>query len=125
MASTNEPITSFMVQGMSLFIGMHNGYVIQWKSPGVTERIFISSFYSDVISLFQHDGILWSAFGNNFVTMWEVDTGNVVKTIVAQSPLSHIVFWKENIFGQSVSHGIHVWNPETLEIETNPLPSKL
>ena len=94
--TTVTTVRSLLVINSSLLLGLWNGSIEQWDSPGEVERTFKG--HSDVVcSLLQCGDILWSGSLDKTIRLWNLSSGEFIKRIEIGSELCSLVMWRDSI----------------------------
>src|SRR5690242_7166520 len=107
-------ISSLLVSASSLFIGLNNGTILQWKcSPG-EEKTLYTSVADGRNYLFQTGDVLWNTYaGDNTIHMWNINDGHCFQTMQCRQYIYPLIEWKGFIIASRSSEGsISVWNTD-------------
>lgn len=107
-------VWSLHVWNSSLFLGLRNGSIYQWSTPGEVEKTLQG--HTDIVtSLIDWKDVLWSGSKDETIRAWNLHTGRCFKVLHAQYEVRGLVIWKNMMVsgGSSLIIGfISVWNRE-------------
>src|SRR5258708_72002 len=94
--NTKSGVTSLLVSGSSLFVGLENGSIEQWNSPGEVERT-LKGHSNGVTCLLQCEEVLWSASFDKTICLWKISSGECIQRLHLQQGVGDLVSWREHI----------------------------
>src|SRR4051812_30283332 len=111
---TSKRLLSLHGGASSLFLGLDNGEIEEWNAAGEVEHTY-KGHTSWILCLLEHAGYLWSGSGDETVRLWNIQTGDCVKTIQVTFALSSFCIWQGNVVGGGYSY-LHTWNSEGQQV---------
>lgn len=106
--SFSSVVYVLLTVGNSLFIGLKNGIIEEWNNPGQRIRTYNGHTFW-IRCLLECEGKLWSVSYEK-ITLWNVHTGECMKTVHMESAVYCLCEWKGNIISGGYYHYLTEWN---------------
>ena len=110
---TSGMVSVSLVCGSSLFIGLNTGKILEWIEPGEITRT-LQGHAACVHCLLECGEMLWSGSDDHTIKVWNISTGESIKTIQTTSDVTCLVQWKETIVSGGWKYNgdpfLYVWS---------------
>src|SRR5690242_4641215 len=94
----------------SLFVGYERSTIQAWNAAGEVQHTY-KGHTRRIKCLLEHAGHLWSASDDKTVRVWNIDTGECIKTIQCQGTVFSLCEWQGNIVDGGEG-GTYMWDTE-------------
>lgn len=116
-----------LVHAESMFIGLHNGLILEWSAPGAVRKTF-SGHQNWINSMVLSQGTLWSSSRDCTIRLWNVSNGECLEVIRLPKEVTSLVEWRGVVVSGGRGELLRTWNAEgTLQSQwyADKIPSVL